>query len=376
MSLDAKTRAIVREANEWLVRMTDAEAASQDEARFAAWLRQSPVHVREYLRAEAVYEAVGEVDAERRIDVEALLAADAGNVVAMEQPAADGGEAGRSKSARHPVPDSGGRAPVSRVNEPLQAKQATWRRAGLAVAALVVGVVGASLYLQNVRGDVYTTARGEQRRVVLEDGSVVDMNTDTALSVRMADDGRHVELVKGEALFTVAKDPGRPFLVDGDIASVRALGTQFNVYRQVDQVLVTVLEGRVAVEGETPRRGLDGDVEVAMIDKPIVELAAGDQAAVARQAPIRKAPANTEKTIAWRERRLIFENQPLSEVVAEFNRYNRRQLVIQDMNLANERVSAVFDADQPEALVRFLTRNSPVQAIDSGDQRLILRADE
>jgi transmembrane sensor len=193
----------------------------------------------------------------------------------------------------------------------------------------------------------------------------------------MDETGRYVELSRGEALFSVAKDTERPFVVDSEVALVRALGTQFNVYRQAEQTLVTVIEGRVAVENKnTARRIPEASGSIAMIELPPMELAAGDQAEIVAQAPIRKVTANTERAVAWRERRLIFENQPLSEVVAEFNRYNRRQLVIEHPELAKERISAVFDADQPEALVRFLTQNTSIETVEAGNERLVLRVDE
>jgi transmembrane sensor len=393
-----KTRAIIQEANEWLLRMLEPGASAADEAGFAAWLRQSPMHVREYLRAEAVYAAMAGVDAEKRIDVGALLRQEQGNVVELRQAGVDwasgaalsegedwsGGPGSRAGGPDRQDTDGslsqgighGSRTRLRKGSGRLQSARSP-RRHWTAAAGIVAAIAaGAALYIQSTAPDVYATALGEQRRVVLQDGSRVDMNTDTELSVRIDDAGRYVELLKGEALFTVAKDLRRPFVVDGDLARVRALGTQFNVYRDSQQVLITVIEGRVAVEQDTARRTPAASGEVATIDLPAMELAAGDQAAIGLQEPMRKTVANTERTVAWRERRLIFENQPLSEVVAEFNRYNRRQLVIEDPQLARERISAVFDADQPEALVRFLTQNTPIRLIDDGEAQLVLRAAE
>jgi transmembrane sensor len=331
--------------------------------------------VREYLRAEAVYAALARVDAEKRIDVDALLATDAGNVVELGQARlaqhGEDGVSGLSGSSGAENLATGERATRGALRHAARSPR-LWASAASVVLAIAAA---AALYLHSTAPEVYATARGEQRRLVLEDGSVVDMNTETELSVRIDDDGRYVALLKGEALFTVAKDPGRPFVVDGELARVRALGTEFNVHRQPEQMRVTVIEGRVSVEQDSARRTPVASGEVAMFDPLPVVLAAGDQAQVGVREPIRKTAANTEKALAWRERRLIFENQPLSDVVAEFNRYNRRQLVIEHAELSQTRISAVFDADQPEALVRFLTQNTPIQVIETSDSQLVLRVD-
>lgn len=350
---ETATNAIVNEANEWLVRLQDSDSCDSDATAFTTWLHRSPVHVREYLRAEATWSALGNIDAERCIDVDALLSAEDNNVIAI---ATEGKR-----------PEALGHSPTRR-----------WLSVSIAASvALIAVVLGTIWFTGQPDAALYETGRGEQRRLVLEDGSVIDMNTQSTIAVRLTDAERHIDFVKGEALFTVAKDPDRPFVVESDLAVVRALGTQFNVYRQSDQVLVTVLEGRVAVENTTRADGLVGSTDNPIAaNEQTIELAAGDQAEIIAAAPIRTVAANTERTVAWTERRLVFENQPLSEVVAEFNRYNSRQMVIEDPQLSAERISAVFDADQPDALVRFLTQSVPIEAIEEGDTRLLIQRRE
>ena len=356
---DKSTQAIIEAANEWLLVMHDETVSSEDEKAFVAWLRESPVHVREYLQAERVFASLESIDADKCIDVEALLSSDDDCVVALPGP-----DLSLPGSRTMPV-GTPAVAAAKRADE-VRRRPVLW-----ATAASVLLAVVAALWVSNLpQIDTYTTGLGEQRRLVLEDGSIIDMNTQSTLRVAYTDQSRDIYLEQGEALFTVAKDPARPFVVASEHATVRAIGTQFNVQQRNGEVRVTVIEGRVAVDRVAAQSG-----SVGVIDAPI-ELGAGDAAEVLPAAPIKtQAKVNTERTVAWTERRLIFENEPLSAVVAEFNRYNPRQLVINDDALSKERISAVFDADQPDALVRFLEQNAGIVVQESQTQ-LIIRPQE
>jgi transmembrane sensor len=214
----------------------------------------------------------------------------------------------------------------------------------------------------------YSTGVGEQRTIKLEDGSTIALNTNTAIRVELTDTLRRVSLLQGEALFTVAKDPGRPFRVLSDRAIAQAIGTSFVVRRNDSDTVVTVIEGQVAVArfdqidlaatGEVPPEAL--------------RLSAGVRAeVVARQIQTSAVP-NLAAVTAWKSGRLIFEGEALSEVVAEFNRYNRVQIVLEDSTLSAEQLSGVFDADNPQALVRFLERANVIEAAQASDDRIIL----
>ena len=355
---DKSTQAIIEAANEWLLVMHEDCVSLDEQQAFVAWLRESPVHVREYLKAEAVFAMLEEIDGAKRIDVEALLSSKDDGVVELL-----GADLSHPGSRTMPVD-----APAVAATE--QAAGLKRRSVIWAAAASVLLAVVTTLWVSNLpRVDTYTTGLGEQRRLVLEDGSVIDMNTQSTLRVAYTDETRDVELTNGEALFTVTKDPQRPFVVASEHATVRAIGTQFNVQQRNGEVLVTVLEGRVAVEN-TLRRNQSGVVGT-LNDTP-VELGAGDAAEVLAAASIRtQARVNTEHTLAWTERRLIFENEPLSFVVAEFNRYNPRQIMIADERLSQKRISAVFDADKPDALVRFLQQNAGIVVQESQSQLVI-----
>jgi transmembrane sensor len=349
---DKSTLAIIETANEWLIRLHDQQVSAADESAFDAWLRESPAHVREFLRAESVWSALESVDAKRSIDLELLLSECHDNVTPLNDSAVTDREHAPATSQRwaHPV---------------------LW----IATAATaVLAVLLAWWYATLPESQHYVTGLGEQRRLVLDDGSIVDMNTQSELTVRLSDSQRQVLLLRGEALFTVAKDPDRPFIVTSQHVAVRALGTQFNIYEQEDRVLVTVLEGRVRVaslagESATERTAVSGSGSPQS-----VELDAGDAAEVRPGAPIRKTiQVNTERALAWTERRLIFDNESLSVIAAEFNRYNSRQLVIQDAGLATKRISAVFDAHRPDTLVRFLAQNEDVQIDEASPSQVVIK---
>lgn len=347
---DKSTLAIIETANEWLVRLNDGHVTPADELAFDAWLRESPVHVREYLRAESVWAALEGVDANRKIDVEQLLLGKDNvlpwNALAVSEPG-------------------------SAATSPKPATSPAWL---LAAAAVVVLTTMATWWYMSIpHSEHYVTGVGEQRRLVLEDGSIIDMNTQSEITVELGDNQRTVRLLSGEALFTVAKDPQRPFVVASDLATVQALGTQFNIHRQTDQMRVTVLEGRVSVASVAgaPRAHAGGVPDVFPTES--VELGAGDAVDLRPGAPIRKSvQVNTERTLAWTERRLIFDNEPLAAVVAEFNRYNPRQMVVQNAGLGERRISAVFDADRPETLARFLAQNGDVQVTEISSSQLLI----
>lgn len=350
---DKSTQAIIEAANEWLVRLNDAQVTAADEAEFEDWLRESPAHVREYLRAECLWVALESIDPKRSIDVDALLREVPDNVLPLPAAAAAFAE----------------QSPAANSNRRLRP---AWF--GVA-AALVLSVFAGWWYATLPQTESYATGLGEQRRLVLEDGSVIDMNTQSELTVTLTNHERSIELLGGEALFSVARDPSRPFVVRSGQATVQALGTQFNVYQRHDEVQVTVLEGRVSVASLGDPAPKAGPASSAPAIPQSVELNAGDAAEVRPGAPIRKtAKVNTERALAWTERRLIFDSEPLSAVVAEFNRYNVRQLVVQDADIAAQRISAVFDADKPEALVRFLAQNAGIQVVEASASRLLIQS--
>ena len=338
---DKATTGIIEQAADWVVRLhEDASMPTAERRAFLTWLRKSPVHVREFLQAEADWLALEGVDATHGIDVAALLADRDANVMPLHE----------STSAR-----------LARTRQ----RRGHRVIAGLAAAVLAAVAMAVYVLIDTQSTGLYVTALGEQRAIVLSDGSVVELNTQSRIKVRFDGELRDVDLLAGEALFTVEDDPARPFRVFSGSVEVQAVGTQFNVYRQAEQTVVTVLEGRVAVRQH--------DVETVSIDtsggppavlSETVELAVGEQAVVQAEATLRQVTTRPTRAVAWRERRLVFENETLANVAAEFNRYNAQRIVIEGDALRARRINGVFNADRPERIVQFIMRSKDVELIE------------
>ena len=333
----ASLRAIAEQAAEWYLRMEEeGDASLAERQQFVAWLKASPAHIEEFMRVRAMHAQLAGIDADSLPDADELLRTDESNVVALSSESV-GGELQAAKRIRTPM---------------------VW--AAAASIAAVLFVIGfATLRLVSPPADLddrYMTALGEQRSILLSDGSVVELNTQSQLNVHYTDAIRLVELVAGEAVFDVAQDPARPFRVDAGTAIVEAVGTRFNVYRQDAQTVVTVVEGRVAIsQPELAVNASGAQGPGATAELPVIELAPGNQATVSAVGAI-SAPAtvDTRKATAWTERRLVFDGDTLATVARELNRYNRQQLTISDPALAQRTISGVFNANDPHTLFTFL----------------------
>lgn len=202
---------------------------------------------------------------------------------------------------------------------------------GAIAASLVAGLVWAAWPTE------LATKVGEIRRVPLADGSVATINTASRIEVDLADTRRDIRLDAGEVWFQVAKDRRRPFTVAAGRARVRAVGTAFSVRRFAGGAEVLVTEGVVEAWAD----GADGHR---------IRLVAGQGAFVADNAAITSEPARPvtiERALAWRGGKIDLVDKPLGEALAEFNRYNERQLVLGDPALAEERIDGVFWIGDP-----------------------------
>lgn len=325
---------IAEEAAEWFVELQEGESPSHTLANFSRWLRTSPQHVHAYLRLAAFWE---EADLLRRpvqdLESIALRIANGSEVVALRA-----GSAPAVKLAARPR-----------------------RRAGWAVAATVgiASLVVATLaWMRADMGAIHATEVGEQRSLTLEDGSVLQLNARTRVRIRFSEAQRRVELLEGQALFEVAKQAARPFVVIAGDASVRAVGTQFDVYRKSSGTVVTVLEGQVAVTSgaHAPSPARPGSrIEPERPGRhDAVLLEAGQQVIVTPAAILEPRSTDLEVAMAWTRKKLVFESAPLSEVVAEFNRYNSRVLLIDDPLLGEVRITGEFNPADVDHLVEFL----------------------
>ena len=355
---------VTSEAAAWVLELQAEQISARDRERFAHWLRESPANVREYLELAGLWLDLEGIDDRQEVDVDALLSKT--NVIQL----------GKSNP-------SGNQAPARRLRQ-------TRRYFAAAAIAAVALVAGGLLIRPPVTAGTQevTTRIGEQRSVALSDGSLVYLNTQTSLSIKLDAKLRRVELMVGEALFTVAKDPNRPFIVIAGKTEVRAVGTQFNVRRERDVETVTVVEGRVTLSktrtdpplAVAPRPGSANtrNREQAGAARSLqtgIELTPGRQARVWNTlAAIETRDVRTEKVVAWTERRLIFDGETLGEIVAEFNRYNLARLEVTDADLRSIRLSGVFDANDPGSLLTFLKNSEQVEIQRRADGTRIIRA--
>jgi transmembrane sensor len=250
-----------------------------------------------------------------------------------------------------------------------------WRRSAAVLA--IAAVLAVAFVILRPFGSAPTTvqvARQSELRT-LADGSVVELNKDAEIAVDYSANERHIRLLRGEAYFTVAKNPERPFVVTAGGVRVRALGTVFNVRLQGDAVDVLVTEGKVRIDPPKPEEpGLGGALNAAMVG-------ARERTSVNAAVPTPLAPevfeATTdeiEQTLAWQGMRLKFRETPLDEAVAEFNRYNQEaRIVIADRRIAKLPLGGNFRADNADAFVRLLELTSGVHA-ELEDGRYVLRA--
>lgn len=229
--------------------------------------------------------------------------------------------------------------------------------AGGAVAAALVGGFGA----WTLRPQRLDTRLGEIRRVPLADGSLVAINTKTALDVTMKPKSRRIVLQEGEAWFQVAKDPQRPFVVAAGQVRVRAVGTAFSVRRGDEAgtgVDVMVTEGVVEtwVEGDPGSRR---------------RLAAGERVVLASTAAptVAESPSEIERSLAWRNGEIALDGESLEQAAKLFNRYNSRQIVIEDPALARERFVGLFQTNEPESFAAAVA--ATLGAVVSDDARTI-----
>lgn len=289
-------------AAEWFLRLHAHDLNVAERFAYLQWLKASPLHIGETLLICKLYSLLYPMKKQLFFTNED----DVSNVI--ELPAREDAAA-PSRTRR------------------------SWHVRALAVAAIVgfalfTGTLAARFW---IKAPIETQA-SEWRNLTLNDGSFVSVGPHTQLRDRFGERQRLLSLASGEALFQVAKDPSRPFIVDAGYAVVRATGTRFAVSRREHDVIVTVEEGTVLVS-----RGGESDA---------LALSAAEQVTVSSAWPPAVRHVNAERELAWSARQLVFENETVAVAAAEFNRRNRVQIVV-DPVLGSEQVRGVFHADDP-----------------------------
>lgn len=338
-SLESRKARAAEEAAEWLQRFESGHISASDRGDFVDWLRESPLHVAETLRIERLASALAQFP-------------DWAKIAPTQQ--------SPNKVVSLPL-QAGGQRPRTRI--PLRSK--------VAAAVAGIAVVGGSLLLvqRNLTPMEIRTHAGERRELTLEDGSVVTLAPSTYVRVTMKSKLRSVSLERGEAVFRVAKDAARPFVVSAARASVQAVGTVFAVARNGDNVVVTVTEGRVSVvpsledaRGNVPERT---SIPIALQANERVSISPAGTASEVRRVAATLVPT-------WNDNQLVFENARVSDVVSQFNQRNRMQIHVNDEALSARTVSGIFDADDPQSFVDFLTVVAGAVSTASGSDDIVV----
>ena len=357
--VDREVAAMIAEnADAWLERMKHSDDP-KDRVEFLAWLQQSPLHVREILCATTWDKLLDHtVDPEHKVDIDTLLRQTGSNVVPLDTGVVHEIASATDFVERRPLRDWLGS-----------------RRGLSALATAACLTVALAIGWQRFDRDVevtqqYGTTIGEQRSVGLSDGSIVHMNTQSRVRIDFSEEARDVHLLAGQAIFKVKHDAVRPFRVHVGSTVVQAIGTQFDVHRLKDRTNVAVIEGVVQIIS-----GADGKLDAATLAKlpEHTKVPAGESVVIVADGEL--SPHSTispQDASAWQQRRLIFHKHTLAEIAAEFNRYNRApQIRVEGDALRARQFSVVFDANDPQSLLDYLSMDKQIAFVRTGDELVI-----
>lgn len=297
------------QALDWLVRRNGPDWTENEQSELDAWLDESMAHKAAFWRADHGWQQADRIRS---------LGFDNDD---MAEPGAQGGS--------------------------------WWRPAAIAASLLVMVTIGGMALIPQMSGEPAVeiqqarvdTPIGERKTVGLADGSSVELNTQTVLRTAVGKGSREVWLDSGEAFFEVAHREGDPFVVHAGRKTITVLGTKFSVRRDQDgRVTVNVLEGRVRVDDNEAVE--DGETIITAGD---ISMSLGTSMLITRNAEKR-----VDAALAWRDDMLRFDQAPLSQVVAEFNRYNKVRLIVTDAEAARIPIGGSFNVSSEEAFVRLL----------------------
>ena len=295
---DGEDDRVAEEAAGWVARLQSSDATDDDREQFSRWLAIDPSHGVFYEELKALWARLKDVPV---------------------------------------APD--------RLAKIHKSRGGTLSVIAVVFAAASLFAVFQTGFLDRLRSD-FATSVGEVRSVTLSDGSRVDLNTDTAISLSFSDKERRVTLLRGEAFFDVKSNPQRPFVVVEGRLTAEALGTRYGVSSAAGDNVgsVQVLEGRVQVGGATADVILRGG-EGVRVDR------SGKSTVYSIE----------EDDLAWRSGRLVFSQRPLTEVLTALDRYRRGQIFLLDREAGRQPVSGIFDVRDADQALDSLQQNLPLR---------------
>lgn len=331
----------------WVLLQEEGELGDADQRRFADWLAEDESHVRAY------------EDALWALDAAARHAGDP-EIMAMR------GAALSARGSRRRIWGWAGGSAVA------AAAAAAIVFFAMPHSAPVESPIGVATRVVETTADprisIYQTGVGQRSAIRLPDGSVATLDTDSRIRVAYSDKQRGIYLLKGQALFEVAHGKPMPFQVYAKGQRITAVGTVFNVRIEGDDVRVSMVEGTVKVRTLPPPN--------APADLPVKELTltAGQTIVAAPAQPLVAKPVPVRDVATWKGGVLVFNDTPVSEAVAEINRYNTKSIAIADAAVGNYRVSGVFKSNDPERFAAAMADVLPIEVTHGPDGAPTLRA--
>ncbi len=245
--------------------------------------------------------------------------------------------------------------------------------AATAAVAMIAWVVGSREPARVAVGvEVVPSAA---RRMALSDGSVADVRSGGEVRAAFTPGERRVQLVRGEAHFTVQTDTTRPFIVEARGLAVRAVGTAFNVRIDAGSIEVTVTEGSICLLAPAQSAvSVEQAPRVEAGQRAVVTLGVADRIEVARAAIESVSPGVVERTLAWQGTRLVLNRATFEEAIAAFNRHGGGRLELGDDSIRQRQLSGTFRADNAEAFVRLMELGAEVRIERRPDGVVVLRS--
>lgn len=330
MSKESESMEMQGQAEHWFVQLLDPSASEADRTAAEQWRAQSPSHELAWQQVQKIWSATELLEADDAIS-QALRRAE------------------------------------RNVDRPASFWRGWFSFQGFAAAALVALAVMATTRLLDQElppGTSYATAIGEQRTIVLEDGSTVVLDTATAITARFLKNKRRIDLEQGQADFQVKSDKQKPFIVYAAGGSVTAVGTRFQVRAKGTDVSVVLLEGIVKVD--SPESGSGARVTATLQPGQRLQFDRADNR-------WNKETVDLEASRGWAEGNLFARNWRLGDLLNEMNRYSSTQLRLSDPNLADLPISGTFRVGDHASLVLALEHGWALHAEKTGRDEIVLR---
>lgn len=380
---------VATEAAEWFISLQGTDVSREQQEAFADWLRRSPVHVEEFLQITSLQGDLARLPQFKILDFEKEIAtiqlsATGDNVIPLNAMGLENSDSPLHVNGRVSTASDAQRLPPSefadRIHSSVRERKRHQGVRFLFATVATVAIVATGLWFSGPIRDYldkehYKTDIGEQRSLTLADGTQIQLNALSNLSTKIDKTIRELQLDDGEALFKVAKDPAHPFRVHTPQATIEAKGTQFNVHVRNGTTVVSLLEGHVLMTQTATRKRGNAEGAGAEAIPTAVMLNPGESISIADRAlkPPKPHSVDLKAAIAWTEHRLVFEDAPLSDVIAEFNRYSRQPFTIDDPTLGDAHITASFDSNSTQTFADSLSAAGGLRVIHQPDGTWLIK---